>query len=118
MITFHENGFIEISPLLPSQFAFSGLHQREVLLINTNERKISSTHIFSPDRVEKYRKVLINFKKIHGFIPNCMILELVDIPIPTKKPVSTKTITHYLMYYNLQEINDDFNKLKQFIIEN
>lgn len=105
MVKIHTN-HIEISPLTPSiQF------QQEQLIINLIDRRISSIHVYDPGRSEKYLKQVVNTMKYYNVHLQCTVLEIIDTPNKKNSP-SLKTCTHFLLYYNPNDLNNDFNKIK------
>jgi len=85
----------------------------ETLVMNIDERKIASVHIMDPSRVDKYAKLLINFRKMYNYNFFGMLLEIVTTP--TKESLSMKTITYGLVYTNTLDMNSDFNKILTLI---
>ena len=108
MITI-SNNCIEIRPM-SNQTIFIN----EVLIINTDERKIASIHVHEISRLDKYVKQILNFKKLYGYPFTGSILEL--ITVPSVKSPTTKTITHVLVYSNFSDLKSDFDKLRNMIV--
>lgn len=104
---FEQTGkIIEIKPMTTGN--------RETLIIDTEERKIASIHIHDV-REGRYVKMYNQICKMYGYNPVCMILEIITTPNKSKS-YSMKTISHELLYYNINDLNSDFEKLKQILI--
>jgi len=98
--------FIEIQPLV----GFGNISEK--LIINTDDRLISSVHIHDP-RDEKYKKWMNTFKAYNGYFPKCKIIQIVTAP--SKKSASMKTITHELMYFDLNDFQKDVQDITNYI---
>lgn len=98
--------FIEITPIV----SFGNLSEK--LIINVSDRMISSVHIRDP-RDDKYKKWMTMFKQFNGYFPNCKIIEV--ITTPSKKSASMKTITHELMYFDLNDFQNDVRDITNYI---
>lgn len=98
---------IEIKPL--TQYTNINDH----ILISLDERKIISVQIYNPTMDKKYAELMLRYKKLYSVVLNGVILEI--ITHPTKNSLSTKTITHKLLYFNTTDLLNDYNKLKEII---
>lgn len=101
------DSFIEINPM--TQFI------NENILINLNERKIVSVQIFNPAMDKKFTDLLLRFKKIYNIGLSGMILEIVTHP--TESSLSTKTISHKLIYFNLSDLKSDYDKIRNIMMK-
>lgn len=89
------------------------VNTRERLIINLSERNLSSIHVYEP-RSSKHVAIMKEMKKIYGFVRPCRVLEVIEVP--RKKSLSMKTITHDLLYYDLNDLNADFEFLREILI--
>lgn len=104
MITDHES-YLEIKPV-------SNMGN-ETLMLDVDDRIITSIHIHEP-RVGKYADLVKQLTKYYGFSPPCLILEVTTTPNKNVS-ASTKTITHQLVYYDINDLKRDFEFLKKYL---
>ncbi|MFW6272778.1 MAG: hypothetical protein ACOC2U_03260 [bacterium] len=98
--------FVEVKPM-------TQVHQ-ETLILDIDDRKIISVHVHEPRG--KYVQMWKQIRDMYGHNFMCMILEIITAP-NKKKSVSLKTTTHNLIYFNIQDINNDFNEIKRLMYE-
>lgn len=101
------NDFIEIKPMTQYQTPIS-----ETLSINLVERTFSSVHVRDP-RSDNNKKILDSLKRMYGAPPPCMVIEI--ITAPSNRSNSMKTTTHEVIYFNLSDLNSDYEKIKNHI---
>lgn len=97
--------FIEVKPMTQ---VF-----QENLLLDTEDRKIVSVHVHEPRG--KYVKMLKQVREMYGQHFNCMILEIITTP-NKKNSVSLKTTTHNLIYFNINDMYTDFDRIKRIVM--
>ena len=108
MITKHGD-FIEIKPTQYQQAFATG----EILSLDVNDRKIVSVHTHEP-RGTKYKVLLDGLKKNLGYYPACQVLEITHSP-REKVSHSTKTLVNEIIYFNIMDMNMDYEKIKNYI---
>ena len=101
--------FIEIKPMSPIGSI------AEILSIDLNDRKIVSVHVHAP-RSPKHTKIFKAMVQAYGMCPGFIVLEIVTSPDSTKS-ASMKTLEHEIVYFDTNDYNNDYSKIKSHIYE-